>query len=118
MTAFTLDPGRTPAPAIRLDGFLVPDAARAPFLARMEANLAFIRTLPGFQGHVVLEKRAGEGAFDLVTLATWDSQEALDAAGREVRAHAQRMGLDLARSLAEWGVQMTRGEYGMPAGQP
>ena len=118
MTPITLDPGRTPAPAVRLDGFLVPDAARAPFLAQMAANLAFIRTLPGFQGHVVLEKRAGEGAFDLVTLATWDSPEALDAAGKAVRAHTQRLGFDLASTLADWGVQMTRGEYGMLAGQP
>ncbi len=113
MTPFTLDPARTPAPAVRLDAFILPEAARAPFLARMEENLAFIRTLPGFQGHVVLEKQAGEGAFDLVTLATWDSPEALEAAGRAVRAHHQQRGLDLPGLLAGWGVQMVRADYGL-----
>lgn len=116
MTAFTLDPGRTPAQAVRLDAFLLPEAARAPFLERMAENLAFLRTLPGFQGHVVLEKRRGEGAYNLVTLATWDSQEALDAAGLAVRAHHQQLGLDLAGTLAGWGVQLVRADYAAPAG--
>jgi len=116
MTAFTLDPARTPAQAVRLDAFILPEAARAAFLAQMAANLAFIRTLPGFQGHVVLEKRAGEGAFNLVTLATWESPEALEAAGKAVRAHYQQRGLDLSGLLAGWGVQMVRADYGVPAG--
>jgi heme-degrading monooxygenase HmoA len=116
MTAFTIDPGRSPAQVVRLDAFILPEAARAPFLARMATNMAFLRTLPGFQGHVVLEKRAGEGAYNLVTLATWDSQVALDAAGLAVRAYYQQLGLDLASTLAGWGVQMMRADYEAPAG--
>jgi len=116
MTAFTLDPARTPAQAVRLDAFIIPEAARQPFLARMATNLAFIRTLPGFQGHVVLEKQRGEGTYNLVTLATWDSQAALDAAGREVRAYYQRIGFDLPGALKAWGVALVRGDYDAPAG--
>ena len=46
-----------------------------------------------------------------MTLAAWASREAYEDAGREVRAHYQRLGFDLPAALKRWGVEMVRGTY-------
>ncbi|WP_243382457.1 antibiotic biosynthesis monooxygenase [Geothrix alkalitolerans] len=111
MSPFSLDLDREPGLCFLHDAFTVPEAARAAFTDRMQQNLAFIRTLPGFRGHLVLEQRDGASAFNLVTLAAWASRDAYEAAGREVRAHYQRLGFDLPAALKGWGVEMVRGIY-------
>lgn len=109
-------PAPHPAQALfRIDSFTLPEASREAFLSAMHQNMAFIRTLPGFQGHRVFEKQAGEAPYNLVTVATWESREALEAAGREVRAHYQRIGFDMPEALKRWGVVMLRADYGAPA---
>jgi heme-degrading monooxygenase HmoA len=95
----------------RLDSFSVPEAARGEFEAAMRRNLAFIETLPGFRGHVVLEKVGGPAAFNVVTIATWESAEALDAAGVRVRAYYESIGFDLVGALARWGVRAELGNF-------
>lgn len=111
MSTFSLDLDREPGLCFLHDAFTVPEADRAAFTDRMQQNLAFIRTLPGFRGHLVLEQRDGASAFNLVTLAAWASREAYEAAGREVRAHYQRLGFDMPAALKAWGVEMVRGTY-------
>jgi hypothetical protein len=111
MSTFTFDLDREPGLYFLHDCFVVPEADRAAFTDRMEQNLAFIRTLPGFRGHLVLEQRDGASAFNLVTLAAWASREAYEDAGREVRAHYQRLGFDLPAALKRWGVEMVRATY-------
>lgn len=109
--------GRTTEPGLcyRIDTFNVPEAARAELEAAMHRNMGYIRTLPGFRGHVAYEKRAGPAAFDLVTVATWESAEALARAGEAVRAHYRSIGVDLPAMLARWGVTMQRGDFTAPA---
>jgi len=111
MSDFPLDLDREPGLYFLHDCFVVPDAAREAFTTRMQQNLAFIRTLPGFRGHLVLEQRDGASTFNLVTLAAWASREAYEAAGREVRAHYRQLGFDLPAALKHWGVEMVRGAY-------
>lgn len=111
MSDFFLDLDREPGLYFLHDCFVVPEAARAAFMDRMQQNLAFIRTLPGFRGHLVLDQRDGASSFNLVTLAAWASREAYEAAGREVRAQYQRLGFDLPAALKDWGVEMVRGTY-------
>jgi heme-degrading monooxygenase HmoA len=109
-----LDPYRLPRQRFRLDSFSIPEAAREAFEAAMKRNLAFIHTLPGFCGHVAFEKRAGDSSFNLVTLAAWESEEALERAGAEVRAHYERIGFDMAGMLKCWGVDLVRSDYEAP----
>ncbi len=104
-----------PDSCFRIDTFTVPDAARAELEATMHRNMDFIRTLPGFLGHVAFERRAGPARFDLVTVAAWESAGALERAGQAVRAHYQAIGLDLPATLARWGVTMERGDFAAPA---
>ncbi|HLP31494.1 MAG TPA: antibiotic biosynthesis monooxygenase [Geothrix sp.] len=114
MAGLELDPHHQQGRRFRLDSFSIPDAARDDFDAAMKRNLAFIRTLPGFRGHVVFEKRVGDSTFNLVTLAAWESQEALDHAGAEVRAFYGRIGFDMAATLQGWGVELVRADYDAP----
>jgi len=110
----TLDPSSS-QPVVRLDVFTLPEASRGPFVAAMKRNIAFIATLPGYRGHVVLEKVAGPSRFTLATLALWDDAAAIAAAVTEVRAFYERTGFDMAAALAEWGVEAELGSYRMVA---
>ena len=115
MPDVTIDPDRHPGLCYRIDAFVVPDAARAELEATMRRNMAFIRTLEGFHGHVVFVKRSGASAFNLVTIATWESQDAIERAGAEVRAYYQRIGFDMPAALQRWGVELVRADYDAPA---
>src|SRR5215510_1840877 len=95
----------------RLDCFFIPDAAREEFEAAMRRNLAFIETLPGFRGHIVLEKTGGPTTFNIVTIAGWESREALDKAGTAVRSYYQEIGFDPGASLARWGARAELGNF-------
>ena len=98
----------------RIDAFQVPEASRAQFEQAVRRSERFIRTLPGCLGHAVLAKAAGPGRFDLVTVATWESQEAIDRAGERVRAWYREIGFDPAAAMAGWGVKAEMG-YFLPA---
>jgi len=110
------DPGN-PNLRIRIDAFQVPVGSRAEFDAAMRRSLAFLRTLPGFGGHAVYEKSAGPSRFDVVTVATWENQEAVDRAAEQVRAYYGRIGFDPAAAMARWGVNAELG-YFRPAPGP
>jgi len=97
--------------SFRVDSFYVPEAARAEFEATMRRNMAFIETLPGFMGHVVLEKTSGPTRFNFVTIAGWASDEALENASAAVRAHYEKVGFDRAAMLARWGAEAEIGEF-------
>jgi quinol monooxygenase YgiN len=116
MSELAIDPIRSPERCYRIDSFTVPDAAREAFVATMQRNLAFIRTLDGFRGHTVFEKRDGDSSFNLVTIAAWEDRAALERAKDEVRAYLQRSGLDLPGMLRAWGVRLVRADYSAPAG--
>jgi heme-degrading monooxygenase HmoA len=115
MTALTIDLDTYPDRTFRIDAFDVPAAARGEFEAAMHRNLAFLTTLPGFVGHVVFEKAAGPSTFNIVTIATWESREAQEAAGARVREYYQRIGFDLPAALSRWGVKAELGNYSAPA---
>lgn len=114
MSDLAIDWNRHPEHYFRIDSFVVPDAARAEFVATMHQNMAFIRTLAGFSGHMVFEKRAGDAVFNLVTIAAWENREAIERAGKEVRAYYQRIGFDMPGALKRWGVEMVRADYEAP----
>lgn len=109
---------RRPELCYRVDCFTVPAAARAEFEAAMHRNLAFLETLPGFLGHVVLEKIGGPSGFETVTIATWESRDALERAGIEVRAYYARIGFDVQSSVARWGARAELGSYRAPPALP
>ena len=105
----TIDLQAHPDLQFRIDAFTVPENARAEFESLMHSNLAFIRTLPGFGGHLVFEKASGPTNFNIVTIAVWENPEAIRAAGEKVHAHYQSVGLDLPATLTRLGVAVPWG---------
>ncbi len=114
MSSITIDLERDPQLAFRIDTFQVPEAARAEFEAAMRRNLAFLHTLPGFQGHVALSKTGGPTAFDVTTIAIWKDQQVMEAAGARVREYYRSIGFDPPAAMARWGVRGEMGNYRAP----
>ena len=111
---FTIDLQAHPHAQFRIDAFNVPAASRDEFQAAMHRNLAFIETLPGFLNHMVFEKTDGPTGFNLVTIAVWESAEAIAAAGEKVRAYYQRIGFDVQSLLTRLGITASLGYYNAP----
>src|SRR5262245_28811397 len=111
MTPFTPDLAKHPARRFRIDSFSVPAAARTEFEAAMRRNLRFIQTLPGFLSHTVLEKASGPSMFNIVTIAVWQSPEAIAKAADAVRTFYQEIGFNPAEALSRWGVAAEIGQY-------
>jgi hypothetical protein len=98
----------------RVDAFSVPVAARAEFDAAMRRNQEFIQSLPGFQGHVVFEKTSGPSTFDIVTIAVWESPQAIASAAERVRAYYQQIGFDMQTLVTRLGITASLGYYHAP----
>ncbi|KAA6464477.1 antibiotic biosynthesis monooxygenase [Acidobacteria bacterium AB60] len=99
----------------RIDAFKIPAASREEFEAAMRRNLAFLEKLPGFLHHMVFEKTSGPTEFNLVTIAVWESAEAIAAAGEKVRAYYQSIGFDVQATLTRLGITASLGYYNAPA---
>src|SRR5262245_44158369 len=112
MHSLTLDFQRHPMLRFRIDSVTVPAGARQDFDAAMRRNFAFIQTLSGFLGHVVFEKVSGPSHVNLITLAAWESPEAIEHAKQAVREYYKQIGFDPAEATARWGVAAEIGEYG------
>jgi len=102
-----LDTRRAPTAVYLIDTFLVPAAVRAEFESAMRRNRDYIRTLEGFRGDAVLLRKQGE-SFDIATIAVWESPAAVARAKQEVSAFYQRIGFDMAATIAAWGVTFQR----------
>lgn len=102
-----LDARRAPSGVYLIDTFRVPAEARAEFESAMRRNREFIRTLDGFRGDAVLLSKQGE-AFDVATVAVWESPAAIARAKDQVAAFYQRIGFDMPKAIARWGVTFQR----------
>jgi heme-degrading monooxygenase HmoA len=107
----TIDARANPSLEVRVDSFSVPAASRPDFEAALHENAAFLEKLPGFEGHTVLEKTSGPTTFNIVTIAAWQSPEAMNNAGEKVREHDRAIGFDMQGSIARWGVTASIGSY-------
>src|SRR5262249_7204931 len=110
----TIDLQAHPNLQFRIDAFTVPVASRAEFEAAMHRNLSFLETLPGFVNHMVFEKTSGPTTFNIVTVAVWESPEAIAAASEKVRAYYQSIGFDVQTTLARLGITASIGYYNAP----
>jgi len=112
--AAAIDPRRAPNAVYLIDTFTVPGAARAEFDAAAKRNREFLHTLPGLRGDVVFVCKQGD-AFDVATIAAWESPEAIARAKEEVAAYYHRIGFDMPAAMARWGVTLRRAICAAPA---
>lgn len=114
MKVQSVEIGAHPGHVYRIGAYSVPSSSRIEFEEAMRRSADVLRTLPGFLGHLVLEKAGGESRFELVSIAVWKSREALALAESRMREHHAKIGLDLPARWAEWGVVADRGDYVVP----
>lgn len=89
----------------RVDKFVVPEAAREEFLCRVHETHQILRRQPGFIRDALLEPVSGPGRFNIVTVAEWESQAAIDTARVEVmNAHA-KSGFNAQETIARLGIE-------------
>ena len=96
---------------IMIDRFTVPANARAEFLEKMYLNRSFVETLPGFVEGTAYEQIGGEGEYNFVTVAAWESEEALANAKKSVSAYYQKQNINLPEMLNRLNVKLDRAVY-------
>ena len=110
-----IDVTRVPSGVYLIDTFIVPAASRSEFEAAMRRNREFIRTLAGFRGDAVFVKKQGDAAFEIATIAAWESPEAIGRARDQVASYYARIGFDMPAAVLRWGVVMQRAICTAPA---
>ncbi|ALT00396.1 antibiotic biosynthesis monooxygenase [Lacimicrobium alkaliphilum] len=95
----------------RVDKFSVPQAAREEFLQRICDTHQVLRRQPGFIRDVLLEQVEGPGRFNIVTIAEWESQEAIDAARTVVMEAHAKSGFSPQETMARLGVEADIANY-------
>lgn len=95
----------------RVDKFVVPEHARTEFLDRVRMTHEFLRTLPGFVQDLVLERFAGPGEFNFVTVVEWDGQASLQSARAAVTMMHVGLDFDPQEMFARLGIRADRGNY-------
>jgi heme-degrading monooxygenase HmoA len=98
-------------PVYRIDKFVVPEAAKPEFLARVEETHRILRNCPGFVRDDVFEQYAGSGRFNLMTLVEWDSQEAIEDAIHAVEAARKAEGFDPRALMTRLGISADMALY-------
>lgn len=94
-----------------IDKFKIPLAAKHEFYERMNMNRSFIKNLPGFIEDAAYEYTDADGNLICVTVALWESYEALTKARESVQAEYTRQGFDGAEMLKRLNIVADRGIY-------
>jgi predicted ester cyclase len=94
-----------------IDKFLVPANAIAEFKARTAINRHFIKTLPGFITDAEYGYTDEQGNLICVTVAQWESREALAKAKETVQALYKEQGFNPAEMFKRLGITADRGIY-------
>lgn len=94
-----------------IDKFFVPAAAKAAFYERMRINRGFIKKLPGFIEDTVYEYIDEKGNLNCLTVATWESNKAVEEAKAAVQAEYKKQGFDPAEMVTRLGITLDRAIY-------
>ncbi|MBO9199365.1 MULTISPECIES: ester cyclase [Niastella] len=94
-----------------IDKFVVPAAAIKEFKERVAINRSFIEKLPGFIEDAAYEYTDNEGNLMYVTVALWQSSEALNNAKEAVQAEYKKQGFDAPAMFKRLNITMDRGIY-------
>lgn len=94
-----------------IDKFFVPAAAKREFYERVSINRGFIKQLPGFIRDAAYEYTDDNGNLIFVTVAEWESREALGKAKEAVQEEYKQQGFDMPAMLKRLHITVDRGVY-------
>jgi predicted ester cyclase len=94
-----------------IDRFFVPVKAIPEFCQRMKINREFIKSLPGFMGDQAYEYSDEEGNLICITVALWESRNAVDRAKVSVQAEYKRQAFDPDDMMTRLQIVLDRGVF-------
>jgi heme-degrading monooxygenase HmoA len=94
-----------------IDKFFVPAPAKREFYERMQINRQFIKSLPGFIKDEVYVNTDDQNNLNCITIALWDSLDAVTKAKERVQAEYKRQGFDIAEMMKRLNIKMERRIY-------
>lgn len=100
-----------PGQVYRVDKFKVPKPARDEFIQKVRITHEFIKTLPGFIQDFVFQQTGGPGEFNFVTVAVWESADAIDAAKKAVMAKHEEIGFKPNEMFDRLGIEADLANY-------
>ncbi|MCW9705511.1 antibiotic biosynthesis monooxygenase [Aliifodinibius sp. 1BSP15-2V2] len=100
-----------PEKRIHIDKFTVPKQGIEEFTKRLRKNPNIIKKLPGFIKHEVYQRRDESGNLICMTIAEWESAEALENAKKTVKAAYEEENFDPAEMFERLGITADRGVY-------
>jgi hypothetical protein len=96
---------------IFIDKFTIPRIVIKEFMPRMNYNIKFIKTLPGFENGSVYRRIDENGNIIVITVAVWRDEDSLNNAKEKVQAEYQRIQFNPAELLPRLNITVERGIY-------
>lgn len=97
----------------RVDTFAVPPSARDEFLTNVHRTHAQLRTLPGFDHDLILEKQSDDSIV-IMTLAAWENADTLASARETMQRRHRQDGFDPKALIDRLGITADLAEYTEP----
>lgn len=97
----------------RVDKFIVPENARDEFLSRILDTHKILRAQPGFLRDSILEQTDGPGRFNIVTVAEWKNQEAIDSAKKVIQEEHAKNEFSPKQTMERLGIQVDIASYAL-----
>lgn len=94
-----------------IDKFLIPAKSKQAFTDRMNINRDFIKKLPGFIEDHAYERLDEKGNSIVVTIAIWESEQAVKNAKDKVQDFYKKEGFDMVAFLHQLQITIDRGLY-------
>ena len=96
---------------IFIDKFVLPENAKAEFLQRMNYNRTFLKKQPGFVSDAAYERTDEHGNLVVVTVAIWESADAIAKAKAAVQDEYKRIGFNMPAMLERLKITIERATY-------
>jgi len=96
---------------IFIDKFVLPENAKAEFFQRMNYNRTFLKTQPGFISDAAYERTDEQGNLIVVTVAIWESEDAIAKAKAAVQNEYKRIGFNMPAMLERLKITIERATY-------
>ncbi len=94
-----------------IDKFVVPKNGVDEFVQRMNSNMGFIKALPGLIENAAFERTDEIGNEVVITVAVWESEDALKKAKEAVQTEYKRVGFNPTEMFARLNIIVDRGIY-------
>jgi hypothetical protein len=101
-------------PVSFIDKFIVPAPAKAEFYNMIRLNRNFVKNLPGFIEGADYERTDEQDNLIYVSVAKWESTQAIDKAKEMVEAEHKKPGFDTTALVERLGIILDRALYREP----